>query len=165
MQRQELLSSSALKILPLKTALAQVSRWRKRGDRIGFTNGCFDLIHPGHVAILTKSRAACDRLVVGLNLDASVKRLKGKSRPVQDENSRASVLASLESVDLVVLFGDDTPVKLIEALKPDLLAKGADYAIEDVVGAQFVQSYGGQILLVDLEEGQSTTGTIERMHK
>ena len=165
LQRQDLLSSSALKILPLKAALAQVSRWRKRGDRIGFTNGCFDLIHPGHVAILTKSRAACDRLVVGLNLDASVKRLKGKSRPVQNERSRASVLASLASVDLVVLFGEDTPVKLIKALKPDLLAKGTDYAVEDVVGAEFVQSYGGKILLVDLEEGQSTTETIERMNK
>ena len=165
LQRQELLSSSALKILPLKTALAQVSRWRKRGERIGFTNGCFDLIHPGHVAILSKSRAACDRLVVGLNLDASVKRLKGKSRPVQNETSRASVLASLASVDLVVLFAEDTPIKLIEALKPDVLAKGADYAVEDVVGAEFVQSYGGKVLLVDLEEGQSTTDTIERMNQ
>jgi D-beta-D-heptose 7-phosphate kinase/D-beta-D-heptose 1-phosphate adenosyltransferase len=165
LQRQNLLSSSALKILPLKAAEVQVSRWRKRGERIGFTNGCFDLIHPGHVAILAKSRAACDRLVVGLNLDASVKRLKGNSRPVQNETSRASVLASLASVDLVVLFAEDTPVKLIEALKPDVLAKGADYAVEDVVGAEFVQSYGGKILLVDLEEGQSTTDTIERMNQ
>ena len=149
--------------MPLEAAVEQVAAWRAKGERVGFTNGCFDLIHPGHVAILAKSRAACDRLVVGLNADESVKRLKGESRPVQNEAARAAVMASLASVDLVVLFTDDTPVKLIEALRPDVLAKGADYTVAEVVGGEFVQSYGGEILLVDLEEGHSTTGTIERM--
>jgi D-beta-D-heptose 7-phosphate kinase/D-beta-D-heptose 1-phosphate adenosyltransferase len=163
LRRQEPQISGEFKVMPLEAAVEQVAAWRVQGERVGFTNGCFDLIHPGHVAILTKSRAACDRLVVGLNADESVKRLKGGSRPVQNVASRAAVMASLASVDLVVLFTEDTPVKLIEALCPDVLAKGADYTIDEVVGGDFVQSYGGEILLVDLEEGHSTTGTIERM--
>jgi D-beta-D-heptose 7-phosphate kinase / D-beta-D-heptose 1-phosphate adenosyltransferase len=163
LRRQESQISGELKVMSLETAVEQVAAWRAKGERVGFTNGCFDLIHPGHVAILAKSRAACDRLVVGLNADESVKRLKGETRPVQNEASRAAVMASLASVDLVVLFAEDTPVKLIEALRPDVLAKGADYTIDEVVGGEFVQSYGGEILLVDLEEGHSTTGTIERM--
>ena len=163
LRRQDMQISGELKVMPLEAAVEQVAAWRAKGERVGFTNGCFDLIHPGHVAILVKSRAACDRLVVGLNADESVKRLKGESRPVQNEAARAAVMASLASVDLVVLFTDDTPVKLIEALRPDVLAKGADYTVAEVVGGEFVQSYGGEILLVDLEEGHSTTGTIERM--
>lgn len=163
LRHQEPQISGELKVMPLEAAVEQVAVWRAQGERVGFTNGCFDLIHPGHVAILAKSRAACDRLVVGLNADQSVKRLKGESRPVQNEASRAAVMASLGSVDLVVLFTEDTPVKLIEALRPDVLAKGADYTINEVVGGDFVQSYGGEILLVDLEEGHSTTGTIEQM--
>lgn len=163
LRHQEPQISGELKVMPLEAAVEQVAVWRVQGERVGFTNGCFDLIHPGHVAILAKSRAACDRLVVGLNADQSVKRLKGESRPVQNEASRAAVMASLGSVDLVVLFTEDTPVKLIEALRPDVLAKGADYTIDEVVGGDFVQSYGGEILLVDLEEGHSTTGTIEQM--
>lgn len=163
LRRQEPQISGELKVMPLEVAVEQVAVWRVQGERVGFTNGCFDLIHPGHVAILAKSRAACDRLVVGLNADQSVKRLKGESRPVQNEASRAAVMASLASVDLVVLFTEDTPVKLIEALRPDVLAKGADYTIDEVVGGDFVRSYGGEILLVDLEEGHSTTGTIEQM--
>ncbi len=163
LRRQDLQISGAQKVMTLEEAVSQVAAWREHGDRVGFTNGCFDLIHPGHVSILAKSRAACDRLVVGLNSDESVKRLKGESRPVQNEASRATVMASLASVDLVVLFAEDTPVKLIEALRPEILAKGADYTVEEVVGVEFVQSYGGEILLVDLEEGHSTTGTIERM--
>lgn len=163
LRRQESQISGELKVVSLDAAIEQVASWRANGQRVGFTNGCFDLIHPGHVAILAKSRAACDRLVVGLNADESVKRLKGESRPVQNEASRAAVMASLASVDLVVLFSEDTPVKLIEALRPDVLAKGADYKIDEVVGGAFVQSYGGEVLLVELEEGHSTTGTIERM--
>jgi D-beta-D-heptose 7-phosphate kinase/D-beta-D-heptose 1-phosphate adenosyltransferase len=163
LRRQESQISGELKVMPVEAAVEQVTAWRAQGERVGFTNGCFDLIHPGHVAILAKSRAACDRLVVGLNADESVRRLKGESRPVQNEASRAAVMASLASVDLVVLFSEDTPVKLIEALHPDVLAKGADYTIDEVVGGEFVQSYGGKILLVDLEEGHSTTSTIERM--
>lgn len=161
--RQDLLTPGDRKILALTPAVDRVAAWRKRGHRIGFTNGCFDLIHPGHVALLSKSRAACDRLVVGLNSDDSVRRLKGETRPVQNEAARASVLASLASVDLVIIFGEDTPVALIEGIKPDILAKGADYTIDQVVGADIVKANGGSVLLVDLEEGHSTTATIERL--
>ena len=163
LQRQDLIYSSEFKIMSLEAAGAQVEKWRNRGDKIGFTNGCFDLIHPGHLSILAKSRGACDRLVVGLNSDVSVRQLKGRSRPIQTENSRASIMASLASVDLVVLFSEDTPIKLIETIKPDVLAKGADYSLNEVVGTDFVQSYGGKVLLIDLEEGHSTTKTIERL--
>jgi D-beta-D-heptose 7-phosphate kinase/D-beta-D-heptose 1-phosphate adenosyltransferase len=162
-QRQDLQAPGEQKLLTLPAALDRIESWRRRGDRIGFTNGCFDLIHPGHVTLLGKARAACDRLVVGLNADESVRRLKGETRPVQNEASRAAVLGSLASVDLVVLFTDDTPVALIEAIKPDLLVKGADYTIDQVVGADIVRAYGGKVLLVDLEEGHSTTATIARM--
>jgi D-beta-D-heptose 7-phosphate kinase/D-beta-D-heptose 1-phosphate adenosyltransferase len=151
------------KILPLPRALERIDAWRRRGLRVGFTNGCFDLLHPGHVALLAKARAACDRLVVGVNADSSVKRLKGAGRPVQGENERAILLASLASVDLVVIFAEDTPVALIEAMRPDLLVKGADYALDAVVGAGLVQAYGGRVLLVELEEGHSTTATLARM--
>ena len=163
LQRQDLIYLTECKIVSLEAAEAQVEKWRNGGDKIGFTNGCFDLIHPGHLSILAKSRGACDRLVVGLNSDVSIRQLKGKSRPIQTEDSRASIMASLASVDLVVLFSEETPIKLIETFKPDVLAKGADYAFNDVVGADFVQAYGGKVLLIDLEEGHSTTKTIERL--
>jgi len=163
--RQTLLTPGEAKIRPLAPALDRIAAWRRRGDRIGFTNGCFDLIHPGHVALLAKSRAACDRLIVGLNDDSSVRRLKGQTRPVQNEAARAAVLASLESVDLVVLFTDDTPVALIEAIRPDILTKGADYTIDQVVGADLVRAQGGEVLLIDLEAGHSTTATIARLVK
>jgi D-beta-D-heptose 7-phosphate kinase / D-beta-D-heptose 1-phosphate adenosyltransferase len=147
----------------LPRALEEVERWRSRGHTIGFTNGCFDLLHPGHVALLAQARAACDRLVVGLNSDASVARLKGANRPVQPEAARAAVLASLASVDLVVIFPEDTPVALIEAIRPDVLVKGADYRVEEVVGADIVQSYGGEVVLADLVAGHSTTATIKKI--
>jgi D-beta-D-heptose 7-phosphate kinase/D-beta-D-heptose 1-phosphate adenosyltransferase len=134
--------------------------WRRQGLRIGFTNGCFDLIHPGHLSLLRQARAACDRLVVGLNTDASVARLKGPGRPVQPEVARAAVLASIAAVDAVVLFEDETPLALIELLRPDVLVKGADYRLEQVVGAALVQSYGGRVLLAQLEPGYSTSATI-----
>jgi D-beta-D-heptose 7-phosphate kinase/D-beta-D-heptose 1-phosphate adenosyltransferase len=162
--RHDLTEPGERKVLGLEAALDRVRAWRRQGERVGFTNGCFDLIHPGHVALLGKARAACNRLVVGLNADASVRRLKGESRPVQTEAARAAVLAALSSVDLVVIFAEDTPVRLIEALRPDLLVKGADYTIDRVVGADMVQSWGGRILLVDLEAGHSTTATIARMN-
>ena len=164
-QREDLRAPGARKLLSLPSARDRIAAWRRRGDRIGFTNGCFDLIHPGHVALLDKARAACDRLVVGLNADQSVRRLKGETRPVQNEASRAAVLGSLASVDLVVLFGEDTPVALIEAIRPELLVKGADYTIDQVVGADIVRSYGGKVMLVDLEDGHSTTATIARLVK
>ena len=151
------------KVLPLEGAVDRVERWRHQGRRIGFTNGCFDLLHPGHVSLLQQARATCDRLVVGLNSDESVRRLKGETRPVQSELARATVLASLASVDLVVIFGEDTPLTLIRALRPDVLVKGADYSVDRVVGAELVQSYGGRVLLADLAAGHSTTATIARM--
>jgi D-beta-D-heptose 7-phosphate kinase/D-beta-D-heptose 1-phosphate adenosyltransferase len=153
------------KVLALAPALDRIRGWRAEGKRIGFTNGCFDLIHPGHVTLLAKARGACDRLVIGLNSDSSVRRLKGPTRPVQNEAARAAVLASLASVDLVVVFDEDTPIRLIEAIRPDMLAKGADYALDQVVGGAFVRAYGGKVVLVDLEPGHSTTATIARMSR
>jgi D-beta-D-heptose 7-phosphate kinase/D-beta-D-heptose 1-phosphate adenosyltransferase len=160
---QDLATPGADKVAALEPALDRIKAWRRLGNRIGFTNGCFDLVHPGHLALLSKSRAACDRLVVGLNSDISAHRLKGDGRPVQTEAARAAVLASLACVDLVVIFGDDTPYELIRAIRPDILAKGADYKIEDVVGADIVGEYGGEVMLVDLEPGHSTTATIARL--
>ena len=151
------------KIAELEAALARIAEWRRQGQRIGFTNGCFDLIHPGHVRLLASARAACDRLVVGLNSDASVRRLKGPTRPVQTEKSRATVMASMASADLVVLFEEDTPERLIRAILPDLLFKGADYRLDQVVGGEIVQAHGGQVVLIDLEQGHSTSDTIRRI--
>src|SRR5262249_47864799 len=137
------------KVTTLAGAVDQVARWRAAGLKVGFTNGCFDLIHPGHVRLLGQARAACDRLVVGLNTDESVKRLKGPQRPIQNELARATVMASIGAVDLVVLFAEDTPLAMIEALRPDVLIKGADYRLDQVVGADIVQSYGGKVVLAD----------------
>ena len=150
------------KVLPLSLALDHVGRWRRNGLKVGFTNGCFDLLHPGHVSLLKQARASCDRLVVGLNSDASVKRLKGAGRPVQSADARGAVLASLAPVDLVVVFEDDTPLTLIEALRPELLVKGADYRADEVVGGELVQSYGGRVMLAQILPGYSTTSTIAR---
>lgn len=155
--------SALRKIVPRSEAAEQVERWRRRGWRIGFTNGCFDLLHPGHVHLLEEVRARCDRLVVGLNDDASVRRLKGRGRPVQPEAARAAVVASLSSVDLVCGFEEDTPEALIAELRPDLLAKGADYSLEEIVGAELVRSWGGKVVVVDLLPGHSTTATLARI--
>jgi D-beta-D-heptose 7-phosphate kinase / D-beta-D-heptose 1-phosphate adenosyltransferase len=140
----------------------ELSDWRKQGLRIGFTNGCFDILHPGHVKVLTAARGACDRLVVGLNSDASVKRLKGEGRPVQDERARAEVLAALEAVDLVVIFEEDTPIKLITQVRPSVLVKGGDYTRDHVVGHEIVAANGGEIVLIDILEGFSTTSLVRR---
>ena len=153
------------KLVSKHTALDQLAFWRRQGHRIGFTNGCFDLLHPGHVSLLAQARANCDRLIVGLNSDASVRRLKGETRPVQSEAARGTVLASLASVDLVVIFDEDTPLALIKALQPDVLVKGADYTVEKVVGADVVMAYGGKVVLANLEAGFSTTATIARMRR
>jgi D-beta-D-heptose 7-phosphate kinase/D-beta-D-heptose 1-phosphate adenosyltransferase len=140
----------------------RLAEWRRQSLRIGFTNGCFDLLHPGHVRLMTEARAACDRLVVGLNSDASVKRLKGRGRPVQDQHARAEVLAALEAADLVVIFEQDTPIELIRRVKPAVLIKGADYRVEQVVGRDLVEADGGTVLLVPLLPGHSTTSIVER---
>lgn len=159
------LTAQDAKILPVGDAASAVAAWRAEGVKVGFTNGCFDLLHPGHLSLIRQARAACDRLVLGLNSDASVRRLKGPERPVQNEVARAQVLASLELVDLVVVFDEDTPLELIGALKPDVLVKGADYTIEQVVGGDLVRGYGGRVLLASLEPGFSTTRTIERLRR
>jgi D-beta-D-heptose 7-phosphate kinase/D-beta-D-heptose 1-phosphate adenosyltransferase len=135
----------------------QVERWRRRGWRIGFTNGVFDLLNPGHVHLLDQARGWCDRLVVGLNSDASATRLKGAAPPIQGEAARAAMLASLAAVDLVTVFDEDTPVELIRALRPDLLVKGANYTLTQVVGSELVQEWGGTVKLAELLPGQSTT--------
>jgi D-beta-D-heptose 7-phosphate kinase/D-beta-D-heptose 1-phosphate adenosyltransferase len=140
----------------------RVADWRRQNFRIGFTNGCFDLLHPGHVKLLAEARGACDRLVVGLNSNVSVARLKGAGRPVQDERARAEVLAALEAVDLVVLFEDDTPLALIGRLRPKVLVKGADYSLSQVVGRELVEADGGEVVLVELVPGCSTTGLVDR---
>ncbi len=158
-------SAIEAKIATPAGAVERVERWRGEGARIGFTNGCFDLLHPGHVSLLAQARASCDRLVVGLNSDASVARLKGPGRPVQGETARGQVLASLATVDLVVVFEDDTPVALIEALRPDVLVKGADYSRDQVVGGDLVESWGGRVVLAKLAPGHSTTDTIARIVK
>ena len=144
---------------------SHLEEWRKQGLRIGFTNGCFDILHPGHVKVLTAARGACDRLIVGLNSDASVKRLKGEGRPVQDEHARAEVLAALEAVDLVVLFEDDTPLDLITRIKPSVLVKGGDYTREKVVGHEVVEANGGEVLLVEVLPGFSTTSLVDRARR
>jgi D-beta-D-heptose 7-phosphate kinase / D-beta-D-heptose 1-phosphate adenosyltransferase len=141
---------------------AHLKEWRKQELRIGFTNGCFDILHPGHVKLLTAARGACDRLIVGLNSDASVRRLKGENRPVQNERARAEVLAALEAVDLVVLFEEDTPIDLITQVRPNVLVKGADYTREQVVGREVVEAHGGEVRLVDILPGFSTTSLVDR---
>ncbi|WP_298223539.1 D-glycero-beta-D-manno-heptose-7-phosphate kinase [Acidocella sp.] len=151
------------KIVTPAAAAEAAERWRLRGYTVGFTNGCFDLLHPGHVHLLEQCRARCQRLIVGINADASVKRLKGPTRPVQGEAERAAVLASLASVDLVCMFEEDTPIELIKRLRPDVLIKGADYTRETVVGAELVESWGGSVALAELLPGHSTTATLARL--
>jgi D-beta-D-heptose 7-phosphate kinase/D-beta-D-heptose 1-phosphate adenosyltransferase len=140
----------------------RLAEWRRHGLRIGFTNGCFDLLHRGHVKLLAEARAACDRLVVGLNSDASTARLKGNGRPINPAEGRAEVLAALEAVDLVVVFDEDTPLELIKRVRPAVLVKGADYRIEQVVGRDVVEAAGGVVILVDLMPGHSTTSLVRR---
>lgn len=142
---------------------AQAAAWRAQGLKVGFTNGCFDILHKGHVAYMAQARAWCDRLIVAVNSDASVRRLKGEGRPVNDLESRAVVLAGLAHVDLVTAFDDDTPLALIEAARPDVLIKGADYTVEGVVGHELVQGWGGEVRLAPLVDGYSTTAAIKRM--
>ena len=149
--------------LGLDAALRRVAEWRAQGLRVGFTNGCFDILHAGHVALLGAARRRCDRLVVGLNTDESVARLKGPSRPVNALADRAAVLAALAAVDAVVAFGEDTPLELVRALRPDVLVKGADYSEDRVVGADLVRALGGEVVLVDLLPGRSTTGIAARL--
>ena len=143
--------------LPLSKAVEQAIKWRQQGLKIGFTNGCFDLLHAGHIHILTQAAAGCDKLIVAVNADSSVKRLKGEERPVQPQEVRSAILANLPFVDAVILFEEDTPKEVIEALSPDFLAKGGDYQIQDIVGADFVMAKGGEVRAIALLEGHSTS--------
>jgi len=159
---------SRSRILTWDQARDQMDRWHAKGYKVGFTNGCFDLLHQGHVVMLEHCRRECDRLIVGINVDSSVKRLKGPTRPVNDQNARAQVMAALGSVDAVVMFAEnieenDNPLKIMQALRPDVIFKGQDYTIDKVIGADFVQSYGGRVALIPLEDGFSTTSTIKKM--
>jgi D-beta-D-heptose 7-phosphate kinase/D-beta-D-heptose 1-phosphate adenosyltransferase len=156
-------STSEAKIVSAQAAADAVARWRAHGLRIGFTNRGFDVRHPGHGSLLTAARASCDRLIVGLNSDESVRRLKGEDRPIQGEAARALVIASLSMVDLVVIFDDDTPIPLLELLKPDVLVKGGDYTIDQVVGADVVRAYGGEVKLATLVPGHSSSRVIARL--
>ena len=153
----------AAKVGDLGDVLARVRQWRDRGERIVFTNGCFDLLHVGHVTYLERARRHGHRLVVGLNTDRSVRALKGPDRPLIGEQDRARVLAALAAVDAVVLFDAETPIELIRAIRPDVLAKGADYSEDAVVGAADVKSWGGQVVLVPLVDDRSTSAIIQRM--
>jgi D-beta-D-heptose 7-phosphate kinase/D-beta-D-heptose 1-phosphate adenosyltransferase len=150
-------------VQPLDRVRELVARWKQQGLVVGFTNGCFDLIHPGHVALLARARGECDRLVVGLNTDRSVRALKGPSRPVNTLDARAAVMAALRYVDCVVGFDDDTPLEIIRTLMPDVLVKGADYSVEEVVGGDLVRAAGGRVVLAKLIPGKSTTSTIGRL--
>jgi D-beta-D-heptose 7-phosphate kinase/D-beta-D-heptose 1-phosphate adenosyltransferase len=150
------------KIYTLESVLGLSRAWREQGKAIAFTNGCFDLLHPGHVSLLDQAKRSADRLIVGLNADESIRRLKGSDRPIQNEIARATVLSSLKYVDAVVIFSEDTPIEMIRALEPDVLVKGADYKIEGVVGADLVIGRGGKVILADLVEGQSTTSMVRR---
>jgi len=151
------------KCVSIAAAGEQAERWRVRGAKVGFTNGCFDLLHPGHLTTLQQAKAACDYLVVAINSDASVKRLKGPTRPVQDQNARAAILSALACVDLVVIFEEDTPIEALKAIRPDVLVKGGQYKLEEVVGYDLIASWGGKVVRADMADGFSTTNTIAKM--
>jgi len=151
------------KIGDLEVTKAKVDFWKSEGDKVVFTNGVFDLLHIGHITYMAKAADLGDRLVVGLNADSSVKRIKGESRPINDQANRAALLAALFFVDAVVVFEEDTPIKLISTLLPDILVKGSDYTIDTIVGAKEVMANGGEVKTIDLVEGYSSTSIIKRI--
>jgi rfaE bifunctional protein nucleotidyltransferase chain/domain len=153
------------KIIPRDEIVSLAEKWRANGDKIVFTNGCFDLIHRGHIEYLLRAADLSERMIVGLNTDASVSRLKGKDRPVVDEESRAILMGAFEFVDAVVYFDDDTPYELIKEIQPDILVKGSDYKIEEIIGYDVVLARGGTVETINLVEGFSTTTLIERIKK
>ena len=151
------------KLLDLTSTSKQVKVWKSQQKVIGFTNGCFDLLHPGHLSTIEAAKSQCDKLIIGLNSDTSIKLLKGSNRPIQPENTRAKILASLEYVDIVIIFHDKSPVELIKLLKPDVFIKGADYKIKEMPEAQVVADYGGEIKLAKFKKGYSTSTIISKM--
>ncbi|WP_299818587.1 D-glycero-beta-D-manno-heptose 1-phosphate adenylyltransferase [uncultured Pontibacter sp.] len=157
--------NSSNKIYTLPQLQERLQEWRAQGQKIVFTNGCFDLLHLGHVDYLEKARQLGDKLVLGLNTDASISRIKGPTRPLQDEMSRARIMASLLFIDAVVLFNDETPLELIKAVQPDVLVKGDDYAVEQIVGHEVVQANGGKVETVPLVKGYSTTNIVNKIEK
>ena len=156
------LNNISNKLLSLEELLLKLPTWKREG-KIVFTNGCFDILHLGHLDYLDKASELGHKLIVGLNTDASVKRLKGASRPVNNEQARAMVLASLAIVDAVVLFKEDTPYELIQRIVPNVLVKGSDYSVEEIVGHEIILENGGSVIPIDLLEGYSTTSIIEKM--
>jgi len=146
-------------------AVSFVAEHRARGETIVFTNGVFDLLHPGHIKYLQDARALGDALIVGVNSDASVRRNKGPSRPITPENERAEMLAALAVVDAVVIFDEDTPAEIIRAVQPDILVKGADWAADQIVGRDTVEARGGRVVRIALEQGHSTTAIVERVRR
>lgn len=151
------------KIYRLPELQRQIAAWRLSDKRIVFTNGCFDILHKGHIDLLMKAAALGDVLIIGLNTDASVKRLKGETRPINNEDNRALMLASLLFVDAVILFEEDTPLQLISALQPDVLVKGGDYTIDTIVGADIVLQKGGRVEIIPFTEGFSTTEILNKI--
>lgn len=152
------------KIYSLAELEKQVKEWSKENKKIVFTNGCFDIIHQGHIDYLAKARDLGDKLIIGLNTDLSVSSIKGPTRPIQDEKSRAIILASMQFVDAIVYFSDPTPYELIKTLQPDILVKGTDYKPEDIVGYDIVKAKGGEIITLTYLEGYSTTNIIRKIH-
>ncbi|TYB30958.1 MAG: D-glycero-beta-D-manno-heptose 1-phosphate adenylyltransferase [Candidatus Mcinerneyibacterium aminivorans] len=152
-------------LISKKSAEKYFENLKKENIKLVFTNGCFDILHVGHVRYLKEAKKLGDRLVVGLNSDTSVKKIKGKKRPIINERERAEILLSLSCVDFVVIFEEETPYRLIKKVKPDILVKGGDWEIEDIVGSKFVQSYGGVVKSISYIEGKSTTGIIERIEE
>jgi rfaE bifunctional protein nucleotidyltransferase chain/domain len=159
------METTAAKIVSRPEATARVRAWRQAGRTVVFTNGCFDLLHLGHVDYLEQARHLGDVLIVGLNTDESVGRFKGPDRPIQDEQSRARILAALHFVDLVVLFNEDTPLDLISSVLPDILVKGNDYLAENIVGADVVKQHGGSVKTIPLVPGYSTTKIVEKIKR
>jgi rfaE bifunctional protein nucleotidyltransferase chain/domain len=154
---------SAQKVKRLKEVIEMRARFRASGKKLVFTNGCFDILHVGHVRYLNEARALGDALIVGINSDRSVRKIKGESRPIVPEEERAEVVAALASVDAVFIFDDSTPKQVIDAIVPDILVKGADWGIEEIVGRYTVENAGGVVLNVPLVEGSSTTGIIQKV--
>jgi len=153
------------KVYNLDALTTQVEQWKLASNKVVFTNGCFDIIHRGHIEVLARTADLGDKLVIGLNSDQSIQKLKGENRPIIDEQSRAILLAALSFVDAIVLFSEDTPIKLIGALLPDVLAKGGDYEIETIVGHEIVQQNGGKVKLVPFLDGFSSTNIIDKIKK
>tara|TARA_B100001142_G_scaffold26722_1_gene24116 strand:- start:547 stop:1038 length:492 start_codon:yes stop_codon:yes gene_type:complete len=151
------------KIFDLKNLATKTSRWKELGFNIVFTNGCFDILHKGHIEVLSKAADLGDKLIVGLNSDSSIKKLKGKARPIINENERALLLASLSFVDAIILFSEETPINLIDVLKPDVLAKGGDYKVEDIPGHEIIEETGGEVTLIPFVDGSSSTLIIDKI--